>query len=81
MIIGLSYPRLSAEVGGLWYTKHMNRFTQLIFTIAVVIVGVWLLALVFKLAAWLINGLLYVAAVIVIVGLISAYLQSRGSSK
>lgn len=58
----------------------MNRFTQLIFAIAVVIVGVWLLALIFKLAAWLINGLLYVAAVIVIVGLISAYLQSRGNS-
>lgn len=58
----------------------MNRFTQLIFAIAVVIVGVWLLALIFKLAAWLINGLLYVAAIIVIVGLISAYLQSRGNS-
>ena len=55
----------------------MNKLTKLIFSIAVVVVSVWLLALVFKVAAWIINGLLYVAAVIVIVGLVSAYLQSR----
>jgi DMSO reductase anchor subunit len=55
----------------------MNRLTQLIFTIAVIVVGVWLLALVFRLATWMINGLLYVAAVVIIVGLISAYVQGR----
>ena len=55
----------------------MNRLTQLIFTIAVIVVGVWLLALVFRLAIWMINGLLYVAAVVIIVGLISAYVQGR----
>ena len=55
----------------------MNRLTQLIFTIAVIVVGVWLLAIVFRLATWMINGLLYVAAVVIIVGLISAYVQGR----
>ena len=55
----------------------MNKLTRLVFAIAAVIVGVWLLALVFRLAAWIINGLLYVAAIVVIVGLVSAYLQSR----
>ena len=55
----------------------MNSLTQLIFTIAVIVVGVWLLALVFRLATWMINGLLYVAAVVIIVGLISAYVQGR----
>ncbi|NCC19956.1 hypothetical protein EOM33_02745 [Candidatus Saccharibacteria bacterium] len=55
----------------------MNRLTQLIFTTAVIVVGVWLLALVFRLATWMINGLLYVAAVVIIVGLISAYVQGR----
>ena len=61
----------------LWYTKIMNKLPQLIFSIAAVVVGVWLLALVFKLAAWIINGLLYVAAIVVIIGLVSAYLQGR----
>lgn len=54
-----------------------NKLTRLIFLIAAVIVGAWLLSLIFKLAAWIINGLLYVAAIVVIVGLISAYIQSR----
>lgn len=61
----------------LWYTKIMNKLPQLIFSIAAVVVGVWLLGLVFKLAAWIINGLLYVAAIVVIIGLVSAYLQGR----
>lgn len=59
----------------------MNKLTQLIFTVAAVIVGVWLIALLFKLAAWIINGLLYVAAVIVIIGLVNAYLQGRKPNK
>lgn len=56
---------------------NQMKTTRLVFLIAAVIVGAWLLGLVFKLAAWLIEGLLYVAAVIVIVGLVSAYLESR----
>ena len=55
------------------------KFTKLIFTIAVVVVATWVLSLVFKLAAWLIHGLLYVAAVIVIIGLIAAFIESRKS--
>jgi hypothetical protein len=54
-----------------------TNLSQLVFIIAAIIVGVWLLGLLFKLAAWLINGLLYLAAIIVIVGLISAYLENR----
>lgn len=55
----------------------MNNFTRLVFSIASLVIIVWILGLVFKFAAWLINGLLYVAAIVVIVGLISAYLQQR----
>jgi len=41
------------------------------------VIGAWLLGLILKLAAWLINGLLYIAAIVVIIALISAYLDSR----
>lgn len=51
--------------------------TKLIFSIAVLIVIVWLLGQVFKLAAWLINGLLYVAAIVVIIGMITAFIEQR----
>jgi len=53
------------------------KLPRLIFTVAAIIVGVWLLGLVFRFAAWLIQGLLYVAAVIVIIGLVSAFIESR----
>ena len=53
------------------------KFTKLVFAIAVVIVAAWALGLIFKLAAWLIHGLLYVAAVVVIIGLIAAFIESR----
>lgn len=55
------------------------KLTKLIFAIAVVVVATWILGLVFKFAAWLIHGLLYVAAVIVIIGLIAAFIESRKS--
>lgn len=57
------------------------KFTRLIFTIAVIIIAVWLLGLVFKFSTWLINGLLYVAAIIVIIGLISAFVESKKRAK
>ena len=50
----------------------MNTLTRLIFSIAAIVVVVWLVAQIFNIVTWLINGLLYVAAVIVIIGLISA---------
>lgn len=53
------------------------KFSRLIFIIAAVIVGVWLLGLLFKAAAWLINGLIYIAAIIVIIGLVSTFINSR----
>lgn len=53
------------------------KVTKLIFSIAAIIVGVWLLGQVFKLAAWLINGLLYVAAIVVIIGMITAFIEQR----
>lgn len=55
------------------------KFTRVIFTIAVIIIAVWLLGIVFKFAAWLINGLLYVAAIVVIIGIITAYIQNRSA--
>ena len=57
------------------------KFTRLIFLIAAVVVGVWLLSLIFRLAAWLISGLLYVAAIVVAIGLISAYIESKKTQK
>ena len=60
-----------------WYTWDMNKLTRLIFTIAAIIVTVWLVALLFRVAAWIINGLLYVAAIVVIVGLVRAYIQRQ----
>jgi len=53
------------------------KTSRLIFLVAAVVIGVWLLGLILKLAAWLINGLLYIAAIVVIIGLISVYIDSR----
>lgn len=57
------------------------KLGRLIFIIAAVIVGVWLLGLLFKAAAWLINGLVYIAAIIVIIGLIVTFINSRHKPK
>lgn len=53
------------------------KVTRLVFLIAAIIIAAWLLGLVFKLAAWIINGLVYVAAIVVIIGLVSAFIESR----
>lgn len=53
------------------------KLSRLVFIIAAVIVGVWLLGLLLKAAAWLINGLVYIAAIILIIGLIGRYLEKR----
>lgn len=57
------------------------KLSQLIFTIASIVIGVWLLGLIFKLAAWLISGLLYVAAIVVGIGLVLAYIESRKKNR
>lgn len=57
------------------------KLTRLIFIVAVIIVGVWAVGLLLKLAAWVINSLLYIAALIVIVGLVSAYFEGRKKNR
>lgn len=53
------------------------KLNQLLFIIAAIIVGAWLLAMLFKIAAWVINGLVYIAAIVLIIGFITMYLQRR----
>jgi hypothetical protein len=58
------------------YTISM-KLSRLIYTIAVIIIGVWVIGLLFKLAAWLISSLLYIAAIIVILGLVRNWWENR----
>ena len=53
------------------------KLTRLIFTIAAIIVIVWILGALLKFAAWLISGLFYVAAIVVIIGIISAFIENK----
>lgn len=57
------------------------KLSRLIYIIAVIIISVWVLGLLFKLAAWFINSLLYIAAVIVIIGLVRNWWENRKKSK
>ncbi len=57
------------------------KLSRVIFTIAAIIVGVWLIGLAIKLAAWVINSLLYIAAVIVIIGIVRMWWESRKNPK
>ncbi len=56
--------------------KHA-KISQIILSIALIVLVTWVLGMVFKLAAWLINGLLYVAAVVVIIWLIALFIESK----
>ncbi len=56
--------------------KH-TKISQIILSIALIVLVTWVLGMVFKLAAWLINGLLYVAAVVVIIWLITLFIESK----
>lgn len=53
------------------------KLSRLLLTIASIVIGVWLLGVVFRLAAWLINGLLYVAAIVVIIWLVTVFFEQR----
>ena len=53
------------------------KLSRLLLTIASIVIGVWLLGVVFRLAAWLINGLLYVAAIVVIIWLATVFFEQR----
>ena len=54
-----------------------NSLIRLIITIAAIIVGAWLIILAFKLAAWIINGLIGVAAVILVGAIIYRFVRQR----
>ena len=56
-------------------------FPKLIYSIAVLIIIAWALSMVFRLAAWLINGLLYVAILVIIIGLISQFISQKKRQK
>lgn len=53
------------------------KLSRVIFVIAAIIVGVWIVGLLLKLAAWIISSLLYIAAVIVIVGVVRYWWENR----
>lgn len=53
---------------------------RLIITIAAIIVGAWLIILAFKLAAWIINGLIGVAAVVLIVAIVYRFVRQQPST-
>lgn len=57
------------------------KLSRVIFIIAVIIVGAWLLGFILKLAAWFISSLLYIAAVIVIIGVIRMWWENRKKNK
>ena len=56
-------------------------FPKLIYSIAVLIIIAWVLSNIFRLAAWLINGLLYVAILVVIIGLIAQVISQKKRQK
>lgn len=56
-------------------------FPKLVYSIAVLVIIAWILSLVFRLAAWLISGLLYVAVLVVIIGLISQFISQKKRRK
>ena len=57
-----------------------TSLTRLIITIAIIIIGAWLVMLAFKVAAWLINGLVGIAAVIIIAAVIYRFAVQDPSS-
>lgn len=67
-------------VRGRWYNEYMS-FPKLIYSIAVLVIIAWVLSVVFRLAAWLINGLLYVAILVIIIGLIVQFISQKKQRK
>lgn len=55
--------------------------SKLIYLIAVLVIAVWLLGIVFRFAAWLVSGLLYIALIIVIAGLILQFIEQQKRRK
>lgn len=57
------------------------KLSRLVFIIAAIIVGVWAFGLLLRLGAWIINSLLYIAAIIVIIGVVRYWWENRKKSK
>ncbi len=57
------------------------KLSRLIFVIAAIIVGAWLLGLILRAAAWIISALVGLAAIIVIIGVVSAYFENKKRQK
>ena len=57
-----------------------SPFIKLVITVAAVIVGAWLLMLAFRFAAWLIDGLIGIAAVVIVVAIIYRFATKRSTS-
>lgn len=57
--------------------NYFMKFTNVLFSIAIIILIAWVIGLVFKFAAWVLNGLVGIAAIIVIIGLITMFVKSK----
>ena len=57
------------------------KLSRVIFIIAAIVVAVWAFGLFIKLAAWFFNSLLYIAAIIVIIGIVKMYFENRKKAK
>lgn len=57
------------------------KLSRLLFIIAAIIIGVWLFGLLLRIGAWLFSGLLYIAAIIVIIGVVRYWWESRKKTK
>ena len=53
------------------------KITNVLFTVAIIILVAWVIGLVFKFTAWMLNGLVGIAAIIFIIGLIAMYVKSK----
>ena len=53
------------------------KITNVLFTVAIIILVAWVIGLVFKFTAWVLNGLVGIAAIIFIIGLITMYVKSK----
>ena len=56
------------------------KITNVLFTVAIIILVAWVIGLVFKFTAWMLNGLVGIAAIIFIIGLITMYVKSKQNS-
>ena len=56
------------------------KLSRLIVIIAAIIVGAWCIGLLFRLTAWLLNGLVGIAAVVLVVALIYRWVAGTKST-